>query len=154
MLYRDYKNLYSDYKKVWNSYNSNDKTIIVTVPDDFEYKLPVLEKWNEIKISKNNVSFFKNRVLIKLPNKSNYKKWELWVSSKLIRYHGEMIVLRCKDDFEFIIKRKGYEPLKLNTEDLFEVFNIPFADMEYPELHIPEVLKPVTPIVLEELRDD
>lgn len=154
MLYRDYKNLYSDYKKVWNSYNSNDKTIIVTVPDEFEYHLPVIEKWNEIKISKNNVAFFKNSVLIKLPNKSNYKKWQLWVSSKLIRYSGETVVLRFKDDFEFIIKRKGYEPFKLNGEDLFEVFNMPFSDMEYPELHVPETLKPIIPIVLEELRDD
>ena len=154
MLYRDYVRMYSEYKKVYGTYDTKNKTIEVELPDDMQY-IPSseTEEWKSVYISKNNVSIFNDKVLIKLPNKSEYKKWEMWVSRKLVRVKGETVELRCKVDFEFTIKKKDCNPLKITAEELAELFKAPFSEQEYPEIHTPKKLEPIKREALAELID-
>ena len=157
MLYSEYKKLYSDHKTVYGSYDRTNKTIIVKLPDDVEYTPTPKQdttRWVEITINPNNVSWFENSVLIKMPHKSDYNKWEMWVSRKLVKIRGGMNVLLVKENFSFQLKRKGYNPKNIGVEELAEAFNCKLSEQEYPELHVPETLEPIEPNVLEDLKDD
>jgi hypothetical protein len=153
MLYRDYKALYSGYKAVSGSYRKSDRTIIVRVPDKVEYTLPELERWLEIPINQNNVKWFADNVLIKLPYRSQYSRWELWCSTKLVKDDGWRVLLRCKESFTFKIRKNGAE-MEIGAVDLADVFGVSLADQEEPEIHVPEKLEPVPCEALEELIDE
>jgi hypothetical protein len=152
MLYRDYKSLYSEYKTVYGSYDKNDKTIIVKLPDDVDYTPQEQEKWIEIRISPNNVQWYDNSVLVKLPYRSRYRGWKMWCTRKLVKQQGGTVVLVCKEDFTFRI-HKNKKVIMIGAEELAECFGVSFAEQEEPELHVPDALEAVPCEALEELRD-
>ena len=153
MPYRDYKNLYGNCKTVFGSYDKRSKTIIAILPDGVEYTPPEREKWIEIRISKNNVKWFDNSVLVKLPYHSRYRGWEMWCSRKLVKQDGGTVILFCKEDFVFR-SHKRQEQMEIGVDELAECFSVSFAEQEEPEIHIPDRLEPVECIALEELRDE
>lgn len=155
MPYAVYKRQYSRYKTVYGSYNGRDKTIIVNLPDNVEYAPPEQSEnaWIKIPIAQGNVKCVGAKsTLIKLPYHSDYRNYEVWVSSKLIRKKGnyELIV---KPDFDFVA-RKGDEEIEINGEDLARIFNVSNPEQEESKIHIPEILEPTKCEALEELIDE
>lgn len=66
--------------------------------------------WYSIEINEQKIIYMtKGAVLIKLPNKSKYKDFSFWYPKKLIKEGSNkaMIKLIYKDDFEFILRKKG-----------------------------------------------
>lgn len=153
MLYKDYKKLYSRYKTVYGSYNSDDKTIVVKLPDNVEYvpaETDSVPEWVEIMIDADNVKCKTNTsVCIRMPYCSDYKGYVLWISNKLFHdYYGRCSIM-VKKDYVFRVKGKGKDK-EISFDELAEAYT---HSQGYPEIHIPEHLEPVYTEALGELRD-
>lgn len=154
MPYSEYKKLYGKHKTVYGSYNNADKTIIVKLPDDVEYtseQPKEREQWLEIEINPNNIKQYTDTyVLVKMPYRSEYRNWVMWVSKKIFKSNK----LIFKPDFTFKISKNCETKKEIQANELLEVFSCSVYEQEYPEIHIPEKLEPIHCEALEELKDD
>lgn len=158
MLYKDYKKVEGKYEKRPGSYDSSRKTIEVVVPDSFEYKLEVKRpvEYKKFSVCPDNIAGYTDKAAcIKLPYRSDYCDFEVWISRKLLRGHS----VTYAPDFKFCAKKgRGdtAEKIELTGDELAEIFDCDFKHQEYPEsdIHIPEKLEPVHTEILEELKDD
>lgn len=157
MLYKDYKKVEDKYDKLPGTYNSSRKTIEVFVPNSFEYELKVKEPktYKSFEVCPDNICGYTDKTAcIKLPYRSDYYNFEIWISRKLLKGN----TVSYASDFTFCAKRgKGddAEKIELTGDELAKIFDCKFKYQEYPgSIHIPQKLDPVHVEVLEELKDD
>ena len=126
-----------------------------------------MSEWKSLNISINNIEISTAKaVLIKMPPKSEYAGFMFWHPAKLVRdgKFSHFKTISYTDDFEFRLfqKRKGRYGNNTNAgggkisaaemRRAMESMKITLLDPY--ELHTPEMIEPVQPKVLDELRDE
>ena len=153
MPYAEYRAKYHEYQTVLGSYDARNETIKVELPDDVEFT-PIEStenEWLSVEVNPDNIKCWSNTsVCIKLPYQSEYRNCEMWVPRNLIKKNEGMYTITFKEDFSFRIRKRSGNEIEMLAGDLVEVFK---SEQEYPEIHIPEILEPIEPKVLEELID-
>lgn len=127
-----------------------------------------MSDWKEIQLNKQHVIYENARsYLFKAPNRSNYKKYTIWISKKLIRpgYTGRTLTLIYKEDFEFklIKKNKRYEVMEeevVSGDELVEIFDNKYNNYKsvllssYCNVTEPDEIKIEKVEVLDEFKND
>lgn len=127
-----------------------------------------MSNWKEIQLNKQHIIYENARsYLFKAPNKSNYKKYTMWISKKLVKpgYTGHTVTLIYKDDFEFKLTKqnKRYEVMAekvVSGDELAEIFANKYNDYStgllssYCNVTEPDEIKIEKVDVLDEFKND
>lgn len=85
--------------------------------------------WRSISLNSNNIDISNGRsVLVKMPDKSQYKDFKFWHPSKLIREKGGFLTLSYTDDFAFKLFKNGSG--KYNSYEKISEMGINSAELE------------------------